>query len=278
MLLNSMNSFRLSVCGWSPSYPLAPLHLHIFMRVILSRILHIANTALLRPLYEFVYPPICFVCSLPLQSGERRLCASCWSALKLADPHNDVYQESLFRLRSTRFVEDLAVLYLFEKEGIIQSLLHQLKYSGMTSIGVELGIKLGERICSTIGGTDADALLPVPLHKAKERERGYNQSEYICRGISSVTNIPVLSCLLWRTKYTKSQTQLTSDQRTANVRDAFAVAKRKRPLVSGRRFLLVDDVITTGSTVVECARVLKEYGAREVIACSLALADRPDLP
>ena len=151
-------------------------------------------------------------------------------------------------------------------------MVHELKYSDMTSLGVELGRKVGERLHETLKSVKVDGLVPVPLHKIKQRERGYNQTEYICRGIESVTGVPVFPGLLQRTRYTESQTNLDIDQRRHNVAEAFCAKPTSRTDIPGKRWVIVDDVITTGATIAECARVLRTYGASGVIACSAALA------
>jgi ComF family protein len=114
-------------------------------------------------------------------------------------------------------------------------------------------------------------LIPVPLHPAKCRERGYNQSEYICQGIHAVTGLRVITGLLKRQRYTESQTHLEIEERRKNVAGAFVLDPSAE--VSGRTFLIVDDVITTGATMSACAKTLGDHGAGIVIACSVALAE-----
>jgi ComF family protein len=182
------------------------------------------------------------------------------------------------RLTESGPISRLVSLYHFEKEGTLQSVIHQLKYDGMTRLGVELGRKLGEKLLADPVRTTIDGVIPVPLHSTKQRERGYNQSEYIARGIREVTNIPVYASVLKRHKYTASQTQLTAVERKENVGDAFAIYKRARGNVEGKTYLIVDDVITTGATIEACAEQLKNSGALEVIAGSVALAEHSALP
>jgi len=142
----------------------------------------------------------------------------------------------------------------------------------MKSLGVRLGKEIGNRIKACQTFSSADYLLPIPLHRLKQRERGYNQSEYICRGISEATGIPVGGSILYRTKYTKSQTQLNLGERRANVGDAFKVNPKFQSEIRGKSFILVDDVITTGSTITACARELRTNGGRTILAVSVALA------
>ncbi|MEO8167427.1 MAG: phosphoribosyltransferase family protein [bacterium] len=161
----------------------------------------------------------------------------------------------------------------FEKEGTLQALIHQLKYSEMTGIGIELGKKLGENLRPFLGDVLLTAIIPVALHPAKKRERGYNQAEFIAQGMHKVTRIPVLPSLLKRNKNTRTQTKLNLEERQANVSEAFGIPRRHLSLIKGSSFVLVDDVITTGATIQECAQVLKSHGAKDVYAASVALAD-----
>jgi ComF family protein len=188
---------------------------------------------------------------------------------------DQLYQEMHQRLTCspTSPISNLTSLYHFEKEGTLQSIIHQLKYNGMTSLGVELGRKLGEKLQTQHLERSIDGMIPVPLHSAKLRERGYNQSEHIAKGIRQVMGIPLYSSLLLRHKYTSSQTQLSAVERKENVGDAFSVNKRDLLDLEGKTFLLVDDVITTGATIDACAKVLTQHGARRVVASSVALAE-----
>lgn len=226
----------------------------------------------LRPLFTFIFPPICFVCKAALGEGERKVCRSCWGMIREIAETDHLHRETSHHLVSSGAVNRLLSAYYFEKDGPLQSLIHELKYNSMTSLGVELGKKTGIRVQTQLLSLDITGLIPVPLHKVKLRERGYNQSEYICKGISDVSGIPVISNLLCRNRYTQSQTKLNIEERMLNVSHAFELNEHARADIAGKTFAVVDDVITTGATLIECARVLKEHGANPVVACSIALA------
>jgi ComF family protein len=223
---------------------------------------------LLTPITEFVFPPTCLCCHHPLHPENGRLCLHCRGQLKSVDRADQRYLQALQRLRSTS-ITSLVTPYYFD-EGPVQSLIHQLKYGGTTRIGIELGRSVGEALQKE-GEEIKDAILvPVPLHRAKERERGYNQSLFISQGIREVTGLQI-SSVIKRLRYTRSQTTLTMADRMENVKDAFVPATMGVAM-AGRTFILVDDVITTGSTLAECARVLHAARARAIYACSIALA------
>lgn len=228
--------------------------------------------SLVRPFYEFVFPPTCFACKGALHEGESKACSSCWKAIRMVAETDELHKETSGHLISSGAICRLFSTFYFDKEGPLQSLIHELKYNGMTNIGVELGRKVGMNVQEYMQAATLDGLIPVPLHKTKLRERGYNQSEYICKGISDVTGLPIMSHLLRRTRYTQSQTKLDIEERRRNVSDAFEFTPSADVELHGKTFVIVDDVITTGATIVECARVLKGLGANSVVACSVALA------
>jgi ComF family protein len=225
-----------------------------------------------RPFLDVLFPRVCLVCGRLLSVEGLSLCAMCRGGLTRVAPHDELYRETRAKLQAGGIIEDLFVPFYFEKEGPLQALVHELKYNGMRKIGVELGREIGQ--CLQAGGVHRgiDVVMPVPLHRARLRERGYNQSDCLCRGISEVTGIRPLRRVLTRRRNTASQTALSEVERVSNVADAFAVRAGTGLRIRGSRILLVDDVITTGATVRACASVLRSLGARSVRAASAALA------
>lgn len=224
------------------------------------------------PLLDFIYPPLCFVCEQGLVDAERVVCARCWTSFPEVRKSDPVWTEQKTKFAEEEIIHDILSCYLFEKEGALQQVVHLLKYQGIKSLGVRLGRDVGKRFITNQLFSRADYLLPIPLHKLKQRERGYNQSEFICKGISEITTIPVNSSLVARAKYTRSQTRLNIEERRENVDDAFRINPKFQSEIKGKAFVLVDDVITTGSTMNACARELLNNGARTVLAASAALA------
>ena len=227
---------------------------------------------IITPFKDFVFPPLCFLCGARLSSEEVRVCGQCWSSIRPVRRDEYTLTVLLERFAAGGAVDDFHAAYYFEEQGSFQKIVHSLKYDAMTVFGVELGMRLGKILLAEPGLNELDAVVPIPLHKSKLRERGYNQSESICEGIARVLRRPVAADLIRRSKRTVSQTHLSAEERRSNVGDAFEVGPKKRERVAGSRLLLVDDVITTGSTIESAARTLKEAGASKVVAASAGLA------
>jgi ComF family protein len=176
------------------------------------------------------------------------------------------------RFRNSPFADEAISLLLFRENTPVQSLIHNLKYGQMKSIGKTYGNILGENIIKNLK-IDFDLIIPVPLHRSKRRERGYNQSDYISSGLEQILKLEVINKCLKRVRYTKTQTKLTREERKENVSNAFKLNEKFTGRLNGKNIVLVDDVITTGATILECARILKENGCGKILTCSIALAE-----
>ncbi len=172
------------------------------------------------------------------------------------------------RFINSGIVDEFFPLYYFEKNGVFQTLAHNLKYEEVKEFGKLLGVKLGRKLLND--ALQLDAIIPVPLNKQKFRERGYNQAEVIAGGISTVLNAPVETSVVQRIKYTQTQTKLNAEQRKENVEDAFSIAHSGK--AKNKKFLIVDDVITTGATIQELSKILKHNGAAKTYIASAGLA------
>ncbi|MDP1675249.1 MAG: phosphoribosyltransferase family protein [Bacteroidota bacterium] len=226
----------------------------------------ISYPSILQPIHDFLFVTECLHCGVRLNNGEQRVCNNCWNALSIVRENDYTFKVLIDRFREGRVIDDFVTLFYFEKGKLLQTLAHSLKYEEVATFGFELGVRLGKKISNKT----IECIIPVPLNKRKERERGYNQSEWIAKGIASVITVPVLSNAVRRTRYTVTQTHLNAEERKKNIADAFEVTNADA--VSRKNILLVDDIITTGSTIQEIARVLKNAKAARVIAGSAGLA------
>ena len=147
----------------------------------------------------------------------------------------------------------------------LRALIHSLKYQDRTRIGSYLGRWLGRRVKEKLN-LELDALIPVPLHPVKYRERGYNPAQCVYRGLSRELQLPVWPKAVTRVKYTISQTTLDREERQNNMQLAF----RKRKDMAGKTIAVIDDVLTTGSTISSLAGTMKDAGAKTVVALTVA--------
>jgi ComF family protein len=221
-------------------------------------------------LVDFFLPRICFCCNNKLLPEEKYVCTVCHLKFKYADKARLTF-EFKKKFINKGIINAFFSYLIFEKDKEVQHLIHALKYSGRFKAGSYLGEQTAMASLSIIESWKIDIIIPVPLHKLKQIQRGYNQSLYIAKGISRVTGIPLHNKIIIRKKNTLSQTAMNIAQREDNIRDAFLL--KKPQLIKDRNILLADDVITTGSTLNECGRVLLEGGASGVYAVSAAIAD-----
>jgi ComF family protein len=228
-------------------------------------------------LADVLFPPLCYSCGALLAPHQRIICAACIDAMQLVDATEPLYLQARERLCADGVVDEFLALFRFEKGRELQTLLHQLKYGGALGIGLWLGEHMGRALRGRILGSQLDAIVPVPLHFVKERERGYNQSAQVAKGIGRVVALPVTPDVVRRTRYTPTQTALDITERKANMEGAFSVPRKHQGSIPGRGFLLVDDLVTTGATIRACSGALRLAGAQRIVACSVGLADRTNL-
>ncbi len=220
---------------------------------------------LARPLLDVLYPPRCAGCGTAIGAGDV-LCPLCLAGLLPLAVDAEI---SRTHLSSLTFPSDATMMIVgFEHEagGALEACIHAMKYQGMHRVGVWLGRLLGELLHGSPLLNGNPILVPVPLHSVKQLERGYNQSETICRGISSECGLEHAPDLLRRRRYTISQSaaRLHRDQRRGNMIDAFSVNPAAIELLRGRPVIIVDDLVTTGATMGECAAALIEHGFLDV--------------
>jgi ComF family protein len=230
---------------------------------------------------DFVYPQSCPICQRPLARDESFACKECWQSLSILPASFCPYCRCYFGSDESKVEHVCPCLDRPEERSILavrslgafddsyQKLIHRFKYDKRVPLGRRLAKRLAQRLVQGNDFVNCDLVIPVPLHRARRRERGFNQSQVLAEGISETTNVPLAGDILKRKKNTKDQTHLNAQERAENVRDAFTVTDAAN--LDGKNVILVDDVMTTGATLNECARILREAGAARIIAATLAV-------
>ena len=223
---------------------------------------------------DLLFPAICPLCASRLEAGRREpVCGPCWvSFARLTPPlcavcgrpGSSESADECPTCRETVLSFDYARAAA-SYGGAVREAIHGLKLGGRRSLARPLGDLVVE-LCMRGPADFPDALVPVPLARSRERERGFNQAELLADRVGEACGLRVRPRWLERLRATPPQTDLTASERRANVAGAFVAA----PAVAGRHVVVIDDVVTTGATVGECARALRAAGARRVGVVSVA--------
>lgn len=225
---------------------------------------------LLRDFVRLFFPNLCQACGTGLVRGESVICLHCIKDIPKTYYwlHRDNPVELM--LGGLPVVRGCAFFYL-NKGGNYSRLLHKLKYSRAPQIGVALGRMFGAELAAAGYCTQDGAVVPVPLHPKRRRERGYNQSERIAFGISQVLGIPLIENAIVRRRYNETQTRKNREERLQNVSGIFGAGADIERL-KGRHALVVDDVLTTGATLGACISALAHSVECRISAAALAMA------
>ena len=224
-----------------------------------------------KSLLNLFFPPTCAGCKTILIANENVICTSCRHEMPLTqhhlNPENDAYKKFYGRIP----VEHVSALVYFHKKGIVQELIHSLKYRGQEAIGTVLGEWYAEELKNIPVLSTVDAIIPVPLHPKKLRERGYNQVTEFGNALAKSLQIPINTSILFRQVYSKTQSQKNRLGRTEGIDTIFDVSFDEKD--HNKHFLLIDDVITTGATLEVCAKALLKIPGTKISIVCMAMAD-----
>jgi ComF family protein len=231
----------------------------------------IALKRIVADLISLLFPDLCNACGKLLVTGEHNLCTHCLFDLPYTDFHlfadNKVAKQLWGRLPAS----DVTAMLFFKKGSNVQTMVHRLKYNGKMDLGFQLGQMLGARLLQSSLYKEIDLIIPVPLHKRRERIRGYNQSKCIADGVGAALGVQVLNGVLTKLRSTDSQTRKGRFSRYENLKSVFHITDSS--LLLNRHVLLIDDVITTGATLESCGLVLHAAGISKLSIAALAFAD-----
>lgn len=224
----------------------------------------------LHSLRSLLFPRCCVVCGAPLVKSEEYLCLRCYAQVPRTDYHHwdenpveRLFWGKISLVRATAW-------FFYHKGNDFRLILHTLKYYGCKELGEVMGRAMAAELLPAGFFADVDVIVPVPLHRKKQQLRGYNQSEWIARGVSTVTNLPIDILSVTRERNTETQTRKSIFERWENVDGTFVLHHPE--LFVGKHVLLIDDVLTTGATTVACASAFDGVEGVRFSVLTLAVA------
>ncbi len=222
-------------------------------------------------LCDFFFPRLCLGCGKKLLAGERALCMQCMSELPRTHSLDMPGNEMECCLWSSPLVCRASSLFYYTKGGMVSKILQGMKYQGRKELCRQMGHLLASELADSGFFTGIDAIVPVPLHPLRLKRRGYNQSEWLSKGIADLTGIPVVTDALIRTHNNATQTHKSGSERWQNARHLFRVTPDSNHLIH-KHILLVDDVFTTGATTASCIDSLSSIEGVKISVVTLAYA------
>ncbi len=223
-------------------------------------------------LLQLFFPRECLSCGALLSEQDKEICHICLSRLPYTtyklDQNNDVYKQIIPFVE----IEAATSLFFFSKQGMIQELLHQLKYKGHQELGDIFGELLGKKIQKDLPEKMFDFIVPIPLHPKKLKKRGYNQLTLFGKQLANIVEAQYEEKLLYKKTANETQTKKNALQRKENVKGVFGLHSSDKFI--GKHILLIDDVITTGATLVEASRELKKIKGVKISIATIATADQ----
>lgn len=225
---------------------------------------------LLKHIINLLFPRTCAACGNILLEGEDTVCTTCRFLLPKThyetNPDNPLAQMFYGQMPFHAVMAE----FFFSKTGKVQHLIHGLKYHHCRENGMFLGQEIGKSLIQSTDYQGIECIVPIPLHPKKEKIRGYNQSHVIAEGISEIMNVPIAEKCLVRSVFTDTQTKKSREDRYQNVKDIFEV--RNPSQLAGKHILLVDDVLTTGATLMSAGKALLHVEGIKISVATVACA------
>lgn len=225
---------------------------------------------MIKPIIDLLFPKVCYACFNLLNDNEETICVNCRHDLPVTNFHFDDDNSVKKVLYGRAEIENGTALFRFEKKGLVQQLIHGLKYKGYETIGYSLGNWLGGELKDLANYKSVDMVIPVPLHKNKLKKRGYNQVTKFGQQIAEALEADYVNDVLIKVTNNQSQTIKNRLARWNNTDELFAI-KNPEPL-ENKHILLVDDIITTGATLEACITVLNYAKNIKISIATIAIA------
>ncbi len=224
---------------------------------------------MLESILNLFFPKVCFACNMHLNDNENDVCTTCRHDFPITNFHFNNGDTMLKVFYGRVKINQATALLRFEKSGIVQQLIHNLKYKGQENIGVFLGTWLGEELKTVKEYNSIDAVIPVPLHKNKRKKRGFNQVDKFAQEIAFALQSDFINDVLIKITNTTSQVNKKRLKRWNN--DAIFTLQNKNS-ITNKHILLVDDIITTGATLEACINILNEAENVKISVATMAIA------
>lgn len=226
---------------------------------------------MLSAILQALFPSSCACCNEILVQGERQICLNCLTSLThtLYSGHDGNHTERLLVGRVPSLVHATSML-TFHHGNTVQKVVHAMKFHSNSELCLMMGHRMGLDLLQSGRFDDVDLLVPVPLHWRRRLQRGYNQSELLCRGIAEVMHREVNTKALIRHRHTSQQSLTNAAEREKNVKNAFRVKYPEQ--LEGKHILLIDDVLTTGATLVSCCDTLGQVKNIRISIATLSIA------
>lgn len=221
-------------------------------------------------LINLFFPKVCDGCHAILLQNENVFCTSCRHKMPLTQYHLDSKNEAVKKFYGKVDIQFASAFLYFNKKGMVQELIHNLKYKGHEEIGTVLGSWYAEDLKDVVFEIPFDAVIPVPLHKRKFKERGYNQVTTFGKAIAEGFDISFNENLLFRKVFSKTQSKKNLLGRSENIENIFDVEFTETD--HNKHYLIVDDVLTTGATIEACSRALLKIPGAKISTICIAMA------
>lgn len=240
------------------------------------------HTSLLEDIINLFFPRTCAICGKVLTGGEEMICIKCMLRMPRTDTWEHPYDNEMSKLFWHLIpIERCCALFHHISHATSARAVYQLKYMYHPEMGIYLGKMLAQKGLSIQFFDGIDTIIPIPLTRKRQKERGYNQSLLIAKGIRQLTHLPIIKDAVKRNKFSESQTHKNRQERQENVSQVFEAAETyhdeqgKHPIteLEGKHILIIDDVCTTGATIISCAETLiKAAGKMKISVLTVGFA------